>query len=69
MKGILDLLGSQKGVVVLMALIGATVLTGMHIMAIDRWQEFAMWIVMAYLGVNGAQRITETIARRNKEKD
>lgn len=60
-QGLMDLLGSQKGIVVLVVIVCATVMTMTGKMSVGEWTEYTKWIALGYIGVNGAQRITETL--------
>ena len=66
LSGFIDLLGSQKGVVVLALVVCSTILTFKAMMAVQQWMDFNTLIGLGYLGVNAAQRITETLKSKTQ---
>ena len=49
MNGLTDLFKSERGIIGLALLIGATVLTGIGAMSIDRWEHYSLWVFGIYV--------------------
>lgn len=50
-----NFLNSEKGVIALVLLIGATVLAGLDKMSIAEWQNYSIWIFGIYTGGKSIQ--------------
>ena len=64
-----NLLGSEKGVVALALLVGATVLTAVGTMTIQEWQEYSIWIFGIYTGGKTAQGVAAQIGKKDPSTD
>lgn len=66
MGAIKDLWNSEKGLIAILLIIGATVLTALDKLAIDGWTDYTMWIAGLYFG---AKTLTSGVAMIATGKD
>ena len=64
MKALLDLLGSERGFIALLLVIGSTVLTITGHMTVEQWTDFNKWIVGFYIVGKSVTSAIETIKGR-----
>ncbi len=57
-----NFLGSEKGILALALIIGATVLTALGKMSLAEWQEYTIWIFGIYTGGKAIQGAASKIA-------
>jgi hypothetical protein len=56
-----NFLGSEKGILALALIIGATVLTALGKMSLAEWQEYTIWIFGIYTGGKAIQGAASAI--------
>jgi hypothetical protein len=56
-----NFLGSEKGILALALIIGATVLTALGKMSLAEWQEYTIWIFGIYTGGKAVQGAASAI--------
>lgn len=64
-----DLLGSEKGFVALLLIIGATVLAGLDKVTFDAWRDYTVWIFAIYAGTKTATSAVAMITGQTAPAD
>lgn len=61
MGAITDLWKSERGLIAILLIIGATVLAGMAILAPEQWLDYTKWIFVTYVVGKTATGVTQII--------
>lgn len=64
MSGITDLLKSERGIIAILTLLAATVLTAIGTLPVDGWKELVQWLLVVYIGGKSLTGVAVAIANR-----
>lgn len=69
MGAVTDLWKSERGLVAIVVLLGATVLEALGHLTSDQWVELVKWVLTVYVGGKTASSIAETVTRARNAPD